>query len=108
MPRAKLLFPVHAGLNGGNCRVLLMVLWQAVGVGHWARSRNSSSPRLDVTQAVQQTLDAIVERLLLLNMVVEHLARAGKGGLERVFKNARFLNTSTSATYPSLRNRRPP
>ena len=58
--------------------------------------------------AVQQTLDAVVERLLLLHRVVEHLAKAGEGGVERVFKNARLLNTSNSATYPSLGNRRPP
>ena len=30
-------------------------------------------------QAVQQTLDALVERLLLLNWVVEQLAEAGEG-----------------------------
>ena len=27
-----------------------------------------------IAEGVQQTLDAVVERLLLLNMVVEHLA----------------------------------
>ena len=89
---------MHEGLYGGNYHAVLMVLWQIVGVGHGARSRNSSSPRLDVTQAVQQTLDAVVERFLLLNRVVEHLAKAGKGGVERVFKNARFLNTFNRRT----------
>ena len=44
-------------------------------------------------EGVQQTLDAVVERLLLLNRVVEHLCKAGVGGVERVFKNARLLNT---------------
>ena len=38
--------------------------------------------------AVQQTLDA----------VVEHLAKAGEGARDRVFKNARFLNTSRRRT----------
>ena len=47
----------------------------------------------EVLTAVQQTLDAIVERLLLLNRVVEHLDKAGDGGQGRVFKNARLLNT---------------
>ena len=89
---------MHDGLNGGNCRVLLMVLWQPVGVEQGTRTRDSSSPRPDITQAVQQTLDAVVERLLLLNMVVEHLAKAGAGGVVRVFKNARFLNTSRRRT----------
>ena len=84
---------MHDGLNGGNCRVLLMVLWQPVGVEQGTRTRDSSSPRPDITQAVQQTLDAVVERLLLLNRVVEHLAKAGAGGVVGVFKNARFLNT---------------
>ena len=75
-----------------------MVLWQIVGVGHGARSRNSSSPTLDITQGVQQTLDAVVERLLLLHRVVEHLGKADAGGVERVFKNARFLNTCNRRT----------
>ena len=43
--------------------------------------------------SVQQTLYTIVERFLLLNMVVEHLAKADAGGKGRVFKNARLLNT---------------
>ena len=72
---------------------LLMVLWQTVGVGHGACSRNSSSPTLDIPQAVQQTLDVIIERFLLLHRVVEHLAKAGEGRSWGVFKNARFLNT---------------
>ena len=71
-----------------------MVLWQIVGVGHGARSRNSSSPTLDITQGVQQTLDAVVERLLLLHRVVEHLSKAGEGRRWGVFKNARLLNIS--------------
>ena len=49
-------------------------------------------------EGVQQTLDAVVERLLLLNRVVEHLGKADAGGVERVFKNARFLNTSNRRT----------
>ena len=48
--------------------------------------------------AVQQTLDAVVERLLLLHRVVEHLGKAGEGGQGQVFKNARFLNTSIRRT----------
>ena len=44
-------------------------------------------------EGVQQTVDAVVERLLLLNRVVEHLAKAAEGGVVRVFKNARLLNT---------------
>ena len=49
-------------------------------------------------EGVQQTLDAVVERLLLLNRVVEHLGKAGEGARGRVFKNARFLNTSRRRT----------
>ena len=33
-------------------------------------------------------------------MVVEHLAKAGEGARGRVFKNARFLNTSRRRTLP--------
>ena len=47
----------------------------------------------ETAPCVQQTLDAVVERLLLLNRVVEHLCKAGEGAKGRVFKNARFLNT---------------
>ena len=47
-------------------------------------------------EAVQQTLAAVVERLLLLHRVVEHLVKAGAGGVVRVFKNARLLNTCTA------------
>ena len=69
--------------------------WEIVACSH-----NSSNPRLDIPRAVQQTLDAVVERLLLLNRVVEHLAKAGAGRRGRVFKNARFLNTSRRRTLP--------
>ena len=49
-------------------------------------------------EGVQQTLDAVVERLLLLNRVVEHLGKAGAGRGWGVFKNARFLNTCSRRT----------
>ena len=65
---------------------------------HHVLSRAVSQPLEDrpypaPAQCVQQTLNAVVERLLLLNRVVEHLAKADAGGKGRVFKNARFLNT---------------
>ena len=44
--------------------------------------------------SVQKILGSIVERFLLLDMVVEHLPEAGQGGMERMFKNARFPNRS--------------
>ena len=47
----------------------------------------------EAAPSVQQTLDAVVERLLLLNRVVEHLGKAGEGAQGRVFKNARFWET---------------
>ena len=54
----------------------------------------------EAAPCVQQTLNAIVERLLLLNMVVKHLGKAGAGRRGRVFENARFLNTSRRRTLP--------
>ena len=75
-----------------------MVGWQVLGRHchqapclHFPQPEGTASP-------VQQTLDAVVERLLLLNRVVEHLAKAGEGAKGRVFKNARFLNTSSRRT----------
>ena len=51
------------------------------------------------TCTVQQALDAVVERLLLLHRVIEHQPKAGAGRGWRVFKNARFLNTSGQALF---------
>ena len=56
----------------------------------------------ETAPAVQQTLDAVVERFLLLHRVVVHLAKAGEGGVERVLKNARFLNTWSGGRGPPL------
>ena len=61
-PRTKLLFPVHDGLNGGNCYVFLKVPRQIVEVEQATRTRYSSGPKLDIPQAVQQILDAVVEQ----------------------------------------------
>ena len=58
------------------------------------RYRACTSHRLaETASSVQETLGAIIERLLLLYRVVEHLAKAGAGRRWGVFKNARFLNT---------------
>ena len=43
---------------------------------------------------VQQPLDAVVERRLLLNVILEHLPVLEADGLGEVFKNARFMNVS--------------
>ena len=65
------------------------------------RHRVCTSHRLrETAAAIQQTLDVIIERLLLLHRVVEHLGKAGEGGVGQVFKNARFLNTSRRRTLP--------
>ena len=47
-------------------------------------------------ESVQQPLDAILERLLLLNVVVEHQPVLEADGFAEVFKNARFLNSCRS------------
>ena len=40
--------------------------------------------------SVQQTLDVIIERFLLLHRVVEHLAKAAEGGVVRVYQKRPF------------------
>ena len=46
---------------------------------HFLPASDVKSTRFDIPQDVQQTLGFIVERLLLLHRVVEHLAKAGGG-----------------------------
>ena len=69
---------------------------QALGLYYRQAPRPYFTRPEGTVPGVQQTLDAVVERLLLLNRVVEHLGKAGEGARSRVFKNARFLNTSIS------------
>ena len=84
--------------RGHQPRQFHAVLDQVLGViAIWHRVCTSYRLR-EVAPAVQQTLDVIIERFLLLHRVVEHLAKAGEGAKVRVFKNARFLNTSSRRT----------
>ena len=57
-------------------------------------SVRAPTSRRELPRLFNKPLDAVVERLLLVNRVVEHLAKAAEGAqVVRVFKNARFLNT---------------
>ena len=84
------LLPGHDGLSGGYYQSLLTVLWQTFGAGHWVLSRKNTSRKIDIPQAVQQTPDAIVERLVLLHRIVEHSAKAGEGANGIVSKTPVF------------------
>ena len=59
-PLKQKLFPGHDGLNGGNYHALFMVLWQIVGLGHGACTRNSSNPKLDMPQVFNKPLTQLL------------------------------------------------
>ena len=96
----------HAGRDSSQRHLAVWALdRQSMDCFPWFRSEVGfasfqAAPREPLMQTepasaegVQQTLDAIIERFLLLHRVIEHLAKAGEGGQSPVFKNARFLNT---------------